>query len=88
MTIHSFMILPLPRSRFLCRRPPANHFAFSLDEDYHEASNQRIVSDEHVYGENQVVWLENARKTLVYMETDERFSAISFIDSWKNKGYP
>jgi len=45
------------------------------------AARVGAASDEHGYGDNQVVWLENGRKVLDYMEPDERFSAASFKDS-------
>jgi hypothetical protein len=45
-------------------------------------------SDEHGYGNNQAVWLENGRKVLDYMEADERFSAASFKDSMEEQGIP
>ena len=44
------------------------------------------ASNEHEYGDNQVVWLENGRKVLDYMEADERFSAASFKDSMEEQG--
>jgi hypothetical protein len=44
------------------------------------------ASDEHGYGDNQVVWLENGRKVLDCMEADERFSAASFKDSMEEQG--
>ena len=44
------------------------------------------ASDEHGYGDKQVVWLENGRKVLDYMEADERFSAASFKDSMEEQG--
>jgi hypothetical protein len=36
------------------------------------------VSDEHEYADNLVVWLENGRKALDYMETDERRGHFSY----------
>jgi len=50
------------------------------------ASRVGTASDEHEYGENQVVWFENGRKVLDYMEADERFSAASFRDSLEEQG--
>jgi len=44
------------------------------------------ASDDHGYGDNQVVWLENGRKVLDYMEADERFSGASFKDSMEEQG--
>jgi hypothetical protein len=50
------------------------------------AARVGTASDEHEYGDNQVVWLENGRKVLDYMEADERFSAASFKDSMEEQG--
>ena len=50
------------------------------------AARVGTASDEHQYWDNQVVWLENGRKVLDYMEGDERFSAASFKDSMKEQG--
>ncbi len=50
------------------------------------AARVGTASDEHAYGDNQVVWLENGRKVLDYMEADERFSAASFTDSMEEQG--
>jgi hypothetical protein len=50
------------------------------------AARVGTASDEHAYGDNQVVWLENGRKVLDYMEADERFSAASFKDSLEEQG--
>jgi hypothetical protein len=50
------------------------------------AARVGTASDEHEYGDNQVVWLENGRKVLDYMEADERFSAASFRDSLEEQG--
>ena len=50
------------------------------------AARAGTASDEHEYGDNQVVWLENGRKVLDYMEADERFSAASFKDSMEEQG--
>ena len=44
------------------------------------------ASDEHEYGDNKAVWLEDGNKVLDYMEADERFSAASFKDSLKEQG--
>jgi hypothetical protein len=50
------------------------------------AARVGTASDEHEYGDNKVVWLENGRKVLDYMEADERFSAASFKDSMEEQG--
>ena len=50
------------------------------------AARVGTTSDEHEYGDNQVVWLENGRKVLDYMESDESFSAASFRDSMEEQG--
>jgi hypothetical protein len=52
------------------------------------AARVGTASDEHEYGDNQVVWLENGRKVLDYMEADERFSAASFKASMEQQGIP
>jgi len=50
------------------------------------AARVGTASDGHEYGGNQVVWLENGKKVLDYMEADERFSAASFKDSLEEQG--
>jgi hypothetical protein len=50
------------------------------------AARVGTASDDHEYGDNQVVWLENGRKVLDYMEADERFSAASLKDSMEEQG--
>ena len=50
------------------------------------AARVGTASDEHAYGDNQVVWLEDGREVLDYMETDERFSAASLKDSMEEQG--
>ncbi|MGC2820442.1 MAG: hypothetical protein WA198_12205 [Candidatus Sulfotelmatobacter sp.] len=50
------------------------------------AARVGTASDEHDYGDNQVVWLEDGRKVLDYMEADKRFSAPVSKIVWKNKG--
>ena len=50
------------------------------------AARVGTASDEHDYGDNQVVWLEDGRKVLDYMEADERFNAASFKDSMEEQG--
>jgi hypothetical protein len=50
------------------------------------AARAGTASDEHEYGDNQVVWLENGTKVLDYVEADERFNAASFKDSLEEQG--
>ena len=50
------------------------------------AARVGTASEEHEYGDKRVVWLENGRKVLDYMEADERFSAASFKDSMEEQG--
>ena len=50
------------------------------------AARVGTATDEHEYGDNQALWLENGRKVLDYMEADERFSAASFSDSMEEQG--
>jgi hypothetical protein len=50
------------------------------------AARVETASDDHEYGDNQVVWLENGRKVLEYMETDKRFNAASRKDSMEEQG--
>lgn len=50
------------------------------------SGSQPPTTDEHEYGDNQVVWLENGREALNYMGADERFSAASFKDSMEEQG--
>ncbi|MGB7133180.1 MAG: hypothetical protein WBD59_20375 [Candidatus Sulfotelmatobacter sp.] len=40
----------------------------------------------HSNGDKLVVWLENGRKVLDYMEADRRFNAVSFKDSMEEQG--
>ena len=42
------------------------------------AARVGTASDEHEYGDNKAVWLEDGKKVLDYMEADERFNAASF----------
>jgi hypothetical protein len=42
------------------------------------AARVGTVSDEHEYGDNKAVWLEDGNKVLDYMEADERFNAAQF----------
>ncbi|MGD0466792.1 MAG: hypothetical protein ABSA54_00300 [Terriglobales bacterium] len=44
------------------------------------------ASDEHEYGDNEAVWLEDGKKVLDYIEADERFNAASFKDSMEEQG--
>jgi hypothetical protein len=44
------------------------------------------ASDEHEYGDNKAVWLEDGNKVLDYIEADERFNAASFKDSMEEQG--
>jgi len=44
------------------------------------------ASDEHEYGDNKAVWLEDGKKVLDYMEADERFNAASFKGSMEEQG--
>ena len=50
------------------------------------AARVGAANDEHEYGDNQVVWFENGRKVLDYMEADERFSAASFKHGMEEQG--
>jgi hypothetical protein len=50
------------------------------------AARVGTASDEHEYGENKAVWLEDGNKVLNYMEADERFNAASFKDSMEEQG--
>jgi hypothetical protein len=43
-------------------------------------------SDEHEYGDNTAVWLEDGNRVLDYIEADERFNAASFKDSLEEQG--
>lgn len=52
------------------------------------AARVGTASDEHQYGDNLAVWLENGRKVLDSMEADDRFSAASFRDSMEERGIP
>ncbi len=44
------------------------------------------ASDEHDYGDDKVVWVEDGNKVLDYMKADERFNAASFKDSMEEQG--
>ena len=50
------------------------------------AARVGTASDEHEYGDNKAVWLEDGNKVLDYIETDERFNAASFRDSMEEQG--
>jgi len=50
------------------------------------AARVGTASDEHEYGENKAVWLEDGNKVLNYMEADERFNGASFKDSMEEQG--
>lgn len=50
------------------------------------AARVGTASDEHQYGDNTAIWLEDGRKVLDYMEVDERFTAPSFKDSMEEQG--
>jgi len=50
------------------------------------AARVGTVSDEHEYGDNKAVWLEDGNKVLDYMGADERFNAASFKDSLEEQG--
>jgi hypothetical protein len=50
------------------------------------AARVGTASDELSYGENTAVWLEDGKKILDYVQSDRRFSALSFKDSLKEQG--
>jgi hypothetical protein len=50
------------------------------------AARVDTASDEHEYGENKTVWLEDGKKILDYIEADERFNAASFKDRMEEQG--
>jgi hypothetical protein len=50
------------------------------------AARVGTASDEHEYGDNKAVWLEDGNKVLDYVEADERFDAASFKDSMEEQG--
>jgi hypothetical protein len=45
------------------------------------AARVATASDDHTYGDNTAVWLEDGNKVLDYMERDQRFSPDSFKES-------
>ena len=50
------------------------------------AARVGTASDEHEYGDNKAIWLEEGNKVLDYVEADERFNATSFTDSLEEQG--
>jgi hypothetical protein len=50
------------------------------------AARVGTASDEHEYGDNKAVWLEDGKKVLDYMAADKRFNAASFKDSMEEQG--
>ncbi len=50
------------------------------------AARVGTASDEHGYGDNNAVWLEDGKRVLDYVEADERFNAASFKDSMEEQG--
>jgi hypothetical protein len=50
------------------------------------AARVDAASEEHEYGENTAVWLEDGKKVLDYVEADERFRAASFKASLEEQG--
>jgi hypothetical protein len=50
------------------------------------AARVGTASDEHEYGDNKAIWLEDGTKILDYIEADERFNAASFKDSMEEQG--
>jgi hypothetical protein len=50
------------------------------------AARVGTASEEHEYGDNKAVWLEDGNRVLDYIEADERFSADSFKDSMEEQG--
>jgi len=50
------------------------------------AARVGTASDEHEYGDNKTVWLEDGNKVLDYIEADKRFDAASFKDSLEEQG--
>jgi hypothetical protein len=63
------------------------HCSGDVDRLLHDlAARVGTASEEHEYGHKPAVWLENGRKVLDYMETDERFSADSLKDGMEEQG--
>ncbi len=50
------------------------------------AARVGTASDEHEYGDDKAVWLEDGTKVLDYVAADERFNAASFTDSLEEQG--
>jgi len=50
------------------------------------AARVGTAGDEHEYGDNTAVWVENGSKVLDYMEADERVNSASFKDSMEERG--
>lgn len=50
------------------------------------AARVGTASDEHEYGDNKAVWLQDGKKVLDYIEADERFNSASFKDSMEEQG--
>jgi len=50
------------------------------------AAHVGTASDEFTYGESIVVWIEDGRKALDYIERDRRFNARSFAESLVEQG--
>jgi hypothetical protein len=50
------------------------------------AARVGTASDEHEYGDNKAIWLEDGNKVLDYMEVDKRCNAASFKDSMEEQG--
>src|SRR5271163_2755385 len=50
------------------------------------AARVGTASDEHEYGDNKAVWLEDGTKILDYIEADEHLNAASFKDSLEEQG--
>jgi hypothetical protein len=50
------------------------------------AARVGTASDEHEYGDNKAVWIEDGTKVLDYMEADEHFNAASFKESLEEQG--
>jgi hypothetical protein len=50
------------------------------------AARVGTASDEHEYGDNKAVWLEDGNRVLDYMEAGEPFNAASFNVSLEEQG--
>lgn len=51
------------------------------------AARVGTASEEHEYGDNKAVWLEDGYRVLDYMEADDRFNTASFRDSMAEQGF-